>query len=224
MPGPSGTLATIFADADTVDRQPDRTLDARAGIDARDPLRAEVDRQSGCAPGHLAQSRAVAGDDCPLDDRRAREVVRGRGSVVTEAAQLAQPVLELVAQRGIRAGLLVAQRVCLQDPDGREDRDRADDQDADQELDRGAPRDRRLRLPPSAGSRMLLFGGRRSGRRAHRSLIGVENGLLEPRTRAQKFGSEQARLVRVAVVRPPDHVLGGPYRDGCGWRRCRARS
>ena len=111
-----------------------------------------------------------------------------RGSVVTEAAQLAEPVLKLIAQRGIRPGLLVAQRVCLQDPDGREDRDRADDQDADQELDRGAPRDGGFRLPPAAGSRMLLFGGRRGGRRAHRCLIGLVTGSLEP-FRAQKFES-----------------------------------
>jgi len=62
--------------------------------------------------------------------------VCGGGCVVTEAAELAQPVLELVAECGIRPGFLVAERVRLQDPDGRDDRDRADDQDADQELDR----------------------------------------------------------------------------------------
>jgi hypothetical protein len=109
------------------------------------------------------------GDDCPLDDLQARKVMRGRGGVVPDLAQLTEPVLELVAEGGVRACLLVAQGVRLQDPHGREDRDRADDQDADQKLDRGAPRDRRLRLPPTAVGRMLLFGGRRSGRRAHRS-------------------------------------------------------
>jgi hypothetical protein len=154
-------------DAAAVDRQPDEARQARRGIAAHGPLLAEVDREPRRVAGDPAQRRGVVRDHRPLDHRRGCKVVGVGGGVVAEAAELTEPVLELVAQRRVRAGLLVAQGVGLQDPDRRDDRDRTDDQDADQELNRRAPRDRRLGLPLAATCRMPLVGGRWSGRRAH---------------------------------------------------------
>ena len=146
-----------------------------------------------------------------VDDRRGREIVRRRRSVVTESAQLAQPVLELVAQGGIRPGLLVAQGIRLQDPDGREDRDRADDQDADQELDRGAPRDRRLRLPPA--SRAACFRSAAAGGAAEliAPLIGLGPAhLSRSGLRSSSPGAPTRWPRRAASTRP------------CPWPRDRA--
>ena len=72
---------------------------------------------------------------------RAGEIGRSGRSLVGEPVQLAQAALELCSKGRICMGPLVAKRVVLQDADGRGDRDRADDEHAEEELDPGAARD-----------------------------------------------------------------------------------
>src|SRR5512132_1994866 len=85
-----------LGDADTVYGQPDVALHAETGTAAGDALPSQVNGEPRCLRGQATQGFGVAPDHGPLHDRRAGEVARRGGRVVTEPAQLAEPVLELV--------------------------------------------------------------------------------------------------------------------------------
>ena len=87
--------------------------------------------------------------------RRACEIGGPGRSVVAEGAKLAETVLDLGAQRRVCMGPFVAQGVPLEDPNGREDGDRADDQNSGEELESRATSDGWLGAAPADGRDVL---------------------------------------------------------------------
>src|SRR5213075_2568474 len=138
------------------------------------------------------------------------EVVPAVRGVVGELAESFTRALELATKRAVGAGALVLECVRVEDVNRREDRNHADDEDTDQELEQGASRDRaRSTATPAAGRRLTVARIRRRGRRRHLP------GLSTPAPAALslgrgwgvelKVGVSGARLGGAAARRGPDH-------------------
>src|SRR5436309_3139217 len=98
-----------------------------------------------------------------------REVVGAVGSVVGQPAELLARALQLCPKRGVRPSAFVLEGVCIEDVDGGEDGDHADDEHAGEKLQEGATLDRPVGTAALPTRGRSLPGSRRRGRRRHRS-------------------------------------------------------
>src|SRR5919201_2893880 len=118
----------------------------------------------------LTNRRVVPDDERMRNLRRADEVVRRGAGVVTELADPPRGTLELETKRCVRARPSIADSVLVEDANSRDDRNRREEQEAADEVERGPFRRAQLGSAWPAG----LFVDRRSNgcrRRCHMRLI-----------------------------------------------------
>ena len=132
-----------------------------------DAFSPEIEEDAGRAGGDLLDRTAVTGDDCALKDRRTGEVVCPIRSIVSELPELLARPLELGTKRAVCPRALVLKRVRVEDVDRRHNRDYADDEDADEQLQQGTARHRPLGRPAPAVGARIVARTRRRGRRRH---------------------------------------------------------
>ena len=93
-----------------------------------DVRRADVDRGVAVPARKARERRAVVRQDRTLKHARLSEIVGSSRRVVVNSTQLVTGGLELGRQRRVRARLLVAQRVRVEDPHRRDNGDSGHDE------------------------------------------------------------------------------------------------